>query len=582
MKIKQRFINILNALKESINRFPISILLSTILAITLIYMQEKGMGLSTQTIENLRKFSMTIGLSIILFACIDLIKESLDIEKHKLALLYALGLGISLIFYFVILKDFDMETGIRYIGSMIFLILLFIYAPKLKREEAYEKYIIRLFFNLFETLIYSGVLLFGIFAIIFTINTLFDANIDGKWYYYTFLIIYLMFAISLFLSKIPKAEEDCSKEDYSRSLKILLTYIVIPLISIYTVILYVYFIKILFLWEWPRGLVSHLVLWYSLISVGVIFFTTPLIAEERIVRLFKFLFPKIILPILAMMFISIGQRIMQYGFTENRYFVLILGVWVTGIMIYFSFKKPLRNIIIPISLSLIVLNAVYGPLSSINVSKISQNNRFEKILEKNNMIDDGNIVKNNDIDKNDKKEINNILTYFDNTHKLSDIRLLDDGFKTGDTESVFGFKFAYYNEYQEEKRFYYGQEDTNTSIDIKGYDYLVKMNSWFEKSIEIDDLNFKMVNKENIVIRKQNKELISIDLVNIVEENYETIKEFNKGFEENETKEMTPYYFENENIKGEIRLRSIGGEVSTSGEIIIEDIDLLMFINYKE
>lgn len=580
MKIKDRFINFAKGLRLSIDRFPIPISLSTILVITLMYLQESRMDLSAKVLESFERFSMTIGIGIILFTCISLLKERMIKDKIKETLLYLLGIVIMIIFYFIILDEINLETGIRYIGSMIFLILSFFYISRWKKERAYEKYIIRLFFNLFETFVYSGVLLFGVFAIIFTINSLFDANIDEKWYYYTFLIDFLIFGISLFLSKIPRVEEDFSDQSYSKSLKILLVYIVIPLISIYTTILYVYFAKILVLWEWPRGIVSHLVLWYSLISVAVIFFTSPLIEENKVIKSFKVFFPKIILPILVMMFISIGQRIMQYGFTEKRYFILVLGLWVTGIMIYFSLKKPLRNIIIPISLSLIVLNSVFGPLSSISVSKLSQNNRFEKILEKNDMISDGKIIKKEDVNKKDKQEINNILTYFRDRHILEDVKLLEDDFKVADTEKVFGFKFEEYNEYHEDEYFYYSREDTNSYIDIKEYDYLLEMNALYKETIKIDNLNVKMKNKQNIIISESDREIISIDLVAFIKENYEEIINFDKSFEQGESKELMPFYFENEKVKGEIIFRNLGGRIGKiNEEVIIEDIDLLILLD---
>ena len=68
-------------------------------------------------------------------------------------------------------------------------------------------------------------------------------------------------------------------------------------------------------------------------------FITPILDKNKWAYRFKHWFPKFILPILIMMFISIGIRIRQYGVTENRYFVIILGLWVLGIMLYFTFTK---------------------------------------------------------------------------------------------------------------------------------------------------------------------------------------------------------------------------------------------------
>ena len=88
------------------------------------------------------------------------------------------------------------------------------------------------------------------------------------------LLVYLHHPI--FLAGIPTKNEKLSLEDYSRLLKVLVLYIVMPLITVYTIILYIYFGKIIITRVWPEGLVSHLVLWYSVISAAVLFFITPL------------------------------------------------------------------------------------------------------------------------------------------------------------------------------------------------------------------------------------------------------------------------------------------------------------------
>ena len=94
-----------------------------------------------------------------------------------------------------------------------------------------------------------------------------------------------------------------------------------------------------------------------------------------------------------MMFVSLGIRINVYGVTENRYYVLIAGLWVTGCMIYYILNKRPKNIVVTISLAIISVMAVIGPWSGYSVSKFSQNMRFESILKANNMISDKNIIK---------------------------------------------------------------------------------------------------------------------------------------------------------------------------------------------
>ncbi|NLY44386.1 MAG: DUF4153 domain-containing protein [Tissierella sp.] len=323
MKFVNRLKSIFLSLRQSYKRFPITIGISTLLTISLIYFNENRFDMSPLTQENLIRFNMILGMGILLSLCIDLLKENFFKEnKGKTILSYLIGIVIVVFYYMFLLKEFEFVQMTRYLGTMIFLLLVFFYIPVIgNKDKNYEYRVIEIFGNFFETAIYSLVLLFGIFAIFFTIDSLFDVTISYEYYLYVFFIIFFIFAVSFFLSKLPEDGDTLDKKQFSGSMRILLTYIVIPLITIYTIILYVYFAKILITWEWPKGIVSHLVIWYTAVSIGVIFLITPLIETDKICRYFKVLFPKLVLPILLMMFVSIGQRINQYGITENRYYI---------------------------------------------------------------------------------------------------------------------------------------------------------------------------------------------------------------------------------------------------------------------
>ena len=71
-----------------------------------------------------------------------------------------------------------------------------------------------------------------------------------------------------------------------------------------------------------------------------------------------------------MMFISMGIRINAYGVTENRYFVIVGGLWVTGSMFYFAVKKNTANIRIVLAAGLVALLAVFGPWSAYTLSNL--------------------------------------------------------------------------------------------------------------------------------------------------------------------------------------------------------------------
>ena len=488
MGILERVKSTVLSIRKSLKRFPLTILISSLLAFLLIYLIESQ--LSGDIKETVEKIALVLGLGIPLSLCISLLIEKFNRKNSSYSLLLFVAGGLFLIVYYnFFLDNKSLVAAYRYLATLIFLILAFIYIPRIGKNKDYEYYILDVLQSFAITFIYSAVLYIGISIILVTIDQLFDINIKSELYLYTFFIIVFVFAASLFLSKLPSIEREYKDIRYNKSLTVLLTYIVIPLITIYTLILYLYFAKILLTRQWPRGLVSHLVLWYSTVSVGVIFLLTPILEENKIAKLFKQVFPKIILPVLLMMFLSIYKRVAQYGITENRYFVIVLGLWVLATMLYFSIKKPLKNILIPISLSIIVLVSVYGPLSSFSVSKYSQNKRFEKILLENSMIVDGSIVPNENISKEDQREISNIISYFDRNHNINEIKSLPGGFSLDDMERVIGFEYRphFMADFEEYRHFYYSI-NLEEPINIEEFQYFVNINSWQENELQVGDL----------------------------------------------------------------------------------------------
>lgn len=468
MKLLKSIRNVFTGLYVSLRRFPVTIFLSISIAVLLIAVSELKSADDT-----LSKIAMTLALGIPLSLSIKLFFEKRNGEKSiRLIVTYVISALLLALYYFIFLKDLNMVDFTRYIAVSLSLYLCFLLVPYFPRRENFEMYIIAVVSAFFTTLLYSLILYGGLSAILFTIDKLLGIQILSKVYYYTWLMVVFIFAVSYFLSGIPSKEKLLSSTDYPRLLRILLLYIVMPLLTAYTAILFIYFGKILLTMQWPEGLVSHLVLWYSVITAMVLFFISPIIEENNWARKFLILVPKLLLPLLVMMFISIGIRINAYGVTERRYFVVILALWVFSIMLYFSFTKKLKNIVLPFTLSIIALVSVFGPLSSFSISKYSQNNRLEKIFIQNSMLKDGNIQSNSDISKQNKADITSILDYFNRNHNLNEVKHLPADFNMEDMPKVFGFPYESPIYEHTDGYYYFSRNLQEGALDIRGYDYL--------------------------------------------------------------------------------------------------------------
>ncbi len=553
------------------------------LVVMLIITNENMTTFNRDINETLNRINMIIAIAIPLSLCIKLIFEKRKTNINIQVLVYAIGVVALILYYYFLLKDFNMVSITRYIGVTIFLYLSFIYIPWIGTKKNYEYYVIKVLGSFFITLIYSAVLYIGLSAILFTIDKLFNANIPGKLFYYIFLIVAGVFAPSYFLAKIPYNNHEFNDSDYPKALKVLLLYIVIPLLTVYTAILYVYFAKIIITKNWPIGLVSHLVLWYSVITVGVLFFISPLLDKNRIAKIFNIWFPKIIIPIIIMMFLSIGIRIKAYGITENRYFVLALGIWVLGIMIYFSFSKS-KNIIIPISLSIIVLSSVVGPLSSYTISKYSQNKRLEKILLNNNMISEERKIKtNSNITQGEKTEISMILKYFKDNHSLDSVKYIPEDFSVNDMEKVFGFAYTTNIRTEESDYFYFDSFDKAQTLDISEYGYLVRINSYLNKAT-IDESTVVTYDNDNktLKIKDNDKVIYSKNLEDYILAIYKKHNNIQANGNKSVDIKDTIYVDENENIKVKLMFYHISGNINLStGGFDTIDVEFIVLINTK-
>lgn len=462
----------------SLKRFPEALFLTTAVVFIQIFLHHLDRSAANNALrEILVRISMVLALGVPLLLSLKLLCERLTaLGNRQKALLY-LGIIIGLVLYYLYwLKNLEMVPSSRYAAFTLAFYLVFLIIPYFYKRENFELYCVQLLINFAVTYFYATVLYLGLAAMLLTISKLFLVQM-GRIYFDIWLIVAGIFAPAHFLADVPQLKQEFQTSAYPKVLKILLLYILTPLLIAYGAILYAYFGKIIITRSWPEGIVAHLVLWYSLISSLVLFFIYPLRDLVKWIPRFLSLFPKMLLPLLIMMFAAVGIRIYNYGITENRYFVLSAGLWVTGILLYYLFSKKVRNIILPISLALVASLSVTGPWSAYSISKLSQNHRFAAILNKYDMILDNSIVKpERPLPKAAKEEILAILSYFQRFHNLNELKYLPPGFKLNQTSEIFGFEVTKDDlKYRKSKSFFHYDFPANQPIKIGGYDYFVNV-----------------------------------------------------------------------------------------------------------
>ncbi|MBK9320884.1 MAG: DUF4153 domain-containing protein [Bacteroidetes bacterium] len=136
-------------------------------------------------------------------------------------------------------------------------------------------------------------------------------------------------------SRFSRLEKE---NDYPNGLRIFTQFVLLPLVTIYLGILYVYELKILITMNWPRGWVSYLVIGFSTAGILALLLVWPLRNDDRYkwVKTFTRLFYIALLPLIALLFFSIYIRVKEYGITETDIYHCS-GYMVVGKCDLFSF-----------------------------------------------------------------------------------------------------------------------------------------------------------------------------------------------------------------------------------------------------
>ncbi len=538
-------------MKSNINRFPLTLMASLITGIYMVYLNEYS-----SYVKELNFILRTLYLGVILSLVIEIFLETKKLKKEGKILIGLMEIGVLFLYYKFSARKESYPELIRYFGIIMFLVISMFFVGRLKNREKYELYVIDIIKSSFVAFISSLILFLGIAFIITTINILFSIEISITLISNIGIIIFSVFFTSLFTSKIPEVGEKYGEEKISLVFEKILANILIPLIFTYSLILYLFFIKTLVIRQWPHGKVAHLVLWYSLVGVFSLFFTKTIREENKLAKSFRSFHPILNIPTIFLLFISLFIRVKAYGFTINRYLVLLGGIYILLLDIYYVVKKDEENILASILLGFLTLIFSFGPLSGTNITIKSQANRLKKILVENSLLKDGKLVKNKNMGKKEIEEINNKLTYLDR-FGFDNIAYLPDDFSTENSYNYLGFPYSPYMEYIEETKYYDYTRPQEEGLDIGGYRQVFKLDNdrW---DMEINFENLELVqSKRNIFEIKVDGKVKRLDIGELLKDN-DKIK---NAIED----EDIVYEFEFEGYKFKLIFQELSGDIKNYG-----------------
>lgn len=298
------------------------------------------------------------------------------------------------VFLYYALNPFLFESDIYKIGVLLFLGHLLVSVSAFSKPEesnGFWQFNKLLFLRICTSFLFSAVLFAGLSFALLAISSLFNVKIDFEVYAKLWVAIAGLFNTNFFLAGIPKEISLLNvQQEYPKSLKIFTQYVLIPLSTIYLFILLAYEIKITLAWILPSGYVSSLILGFAVFGILSLLLVYPIrnLEENRWINWFTKWFYLLMLPLLVLLFLAIYKRVGDYGITEQRYVLIMLGVWLLMIVVYFLIRGTQNIRVIPVSLTILCIIILIGPWSISSLSRDSQLNQLKVLLEKKEMAQD--------------------------------------------------------------------------------------------------------------------------------------------------------------------------------------------------
>ena len=482
----------LQTLVKTIKIYPmvlLAIFIATIFSIMEIWKIEFNV-LNSTLIVDLIISSLYFAMSYMIVKLI-ITDKNIEITNGQKAVVYAIvSVIVGLLCYFLIIKvdkSLYLKNQITQMGLFFALFIGMFVAGHFNTEIDYADYAVKIILAIIESLIYCVTIFVGIVAILYTTKELFKLNFNLSNLIVTCaVVIFLLLNATIILSKFPlKYCEENLKIKWLLPFKFLFTRIIAPLFLIYGSILLLYIIKVVVLKTIPNNIITNLILWYGLLSVVVLFVSKTV--EDKFIKIYDKVQPIILLILSGMMFYSIGIRISYYGITEGRYMVVMGGIFIVISMIYYLFFNKKTYITIPTTLLILTLISSVGPVSAYNISKIDQKNRLEKMLIEENLLVNGEIKPQKNVNPAKIKEIKDKLDYFTRKHSAKELAYLDEKFTTSEInmKRVFGFRGDEFESLYGKNRFY---ANNKIEIDTTGYDRLLE-NIVFEYDFTNQSIN---------------------------------------------------------------------------------------------
>lgn len=484
MKWLRNLIDKLTGLHDAVARFPLTtiFLLAAVIA--------NGYMIQTETTD--MKILLTLVLGAFLSAVFQVSYERFYTGFQKRLGFMAVSALLTAGYCYIIFKapELSLEIEVKTAVAMLALLFAFIWVPVVKHNISFNKSFMIVFKSIFNALFFAGVIFGGISLILASISTLI-IRVDPNAYEHTANIVFILFAPMYFFSLIPVYPRP---EDLTQTMKpatsndeielaasspkfltVLISYILIPLLAVYTLIIVIYIALNIGGAFWSDSLLEPMLISYS-ITVLLLYILSSK-HDNKFAFYFRKIFPKLLIPIVSFQMVSSFITLGNTGMTHTRYYVLLFGLFtiVSGILL--SFLSVRKNGVIAPILIVFAVISIIPPVDAFTISKNSQVRILEEELVKNDMLKNNIITPKEKISDESKEKITNSIQYLSRLNYTDDLSYLPADFNLyDDFQDTFGFA-----EYRDPTKindipFTFIHVKQPVPIQITDYDYFIQIN----------------------------------------------------------------------------------------------------------
>lgn len=235
-----------------------------------------------------------------------------------------------------------------------------------------SKYCTRVFKNLFGTGVIYGILVVGFILIMTIAISLLTSGKDYEPVMRAQIAIFGLFLVPATLLSITNTEGESSK-----FIEAVISFVLLPLTALATIIIYIYMLKILALRQIPQNSIYRIIAGLFVVAFPVWVMTYEYKQKNKFVEVFSKIMPIAFIPLIGLQVYSIGARIGENGITPVRYMGVMFIIFeiIAIVLSIVNKRKYLTNALLVAA----VLMAISTILPVVNMEEISNYNQAARL-----------------------------------------------------------------------------------------------------------------------------------------------------------------------------------------------------------